>query len=1050
MEGETIRVRRRWLPRWARLALALVLVLLLVAFAIVWTLRVRIATDYIDRALAERGVQATYEVKRIGFGTQIFENLRIGDPARPDLVAREVRVQLLIGLNGPYVGLITARGVRMRGALVGGRLTLGQIDRLLPPPSGEPFRLPDQRVDLADARLDLATPAGAVALSVEGRGNLSDGFRGQLGLQSPRLRFGDCTLTAPVARFAVRVADRRPNVGGPAAMQRLACSGGVAAERPVFALDAALSEGLDHWLGTSVLRVADVRAGGNRLTRVQGRLGFDGDAGATRGTLEVEAAASASEAVRAARTGFAGRYAVSLRRGDFGLQGRLSAANVVAGERTLASLAGALRGTRGTPVGPIGEALAAALVRAGQGGSAAQAEVRLLSRNGRGALRLGPMQLDSASGARLALAGGEGLTYAWPGGGLRLVGDFSLSGGGFPDARFALRQDGAAIRGVGRIAPMQAGAARLALGEIAFAAGADGRTRFRTNAVLDGPFSGGRVAGLSLPLNGRFGRGGFALGEGCVSASFRALQVQSLLIGPSRLPVCPVGGALIANGRFGAELRAPRLAGRLGSSPIALAAGRVRVESAGFTASAVSVRLGSGNAPNKLDIASLTGRFGTRGVAGSFGGLAGDLANVPLLVGDGRGSWQMPGGTLALAGRVTVSDKQAPARFVPLASEDFRLALVNNRIRATGTLSHPANGARVALVTLEHDLKSGAGHALLDVPELRFAENGLQPDTLTPLTVGVIALVDGAVTGEGRIEWSASGTRSTGSFATEDMKLAAPFGPVEGLSTRIEFTDLLGLTSAPGQEARIRLVRTGIDVYDGVARYQLQPNYHVAVETARWPLAGGTLTLEPTILDFSQESVKYLTFRIDGLDAARFIQQLEFSNIAATGTFDGTIPMQFTERGGRVVNGQLVARAEGGTLSYVGELSNENLGAYGVLAFDALKSMRYNRMRITLDGALDGEFLTRIDMDGLARNPSGTREPEGGIAGMVVGRVLHQLARIPFHFNIRIQGPFRALVATGRSFSDPSDLIRASLPGLLESETPPDNPIQPQESEPVP
>ena len=75
---------------------------------------------------------------------------------------------------------------------------------------------------------------------------------------------------------------------------------------------------------------------------------------------------------------------------------------------------------------------------------------------------------------------------------------------------------------------MQAGGARLALGDIAFAAGADGSTRFRTTAVLDGPFSGGRVAGLSLPLTGRFGRGGFTLGERCVTASFRALQVQSL------------------------------------------------------------------------------------------------------------------------------------------------------------------------------------------------------------------------------------------------------------------------------------------------------------------------------------------------------------------------------------------------------------------------------------------------------------------------------------------------------------------------------------------
>ncbi|HEV2866406.1 MAG TPA: YdbH domain-containing protein, partial [Allosphingosinicella sp.] len=506
------------------------------------------------------------------------------------------------------------------------------------------------------------------------------------------------------------------------------------------------------------------------------------------------------------------------------------------------------------------------------------------------------------------------------------------------------------------------------------------------------------------------------------------------------------GGRLQA----GAELRGPRFAGRLGQAPVALAAERMRVDLAGFTADRLAVRLGSGTGATRLDAATLAGRFAGGGVAGTYAGLAGKIANVPLLVSEGAGRWQVRRGNLEMAGRLRVADEQDPDRFHPLVSEDFRLTLADNRIHATGWLLHPATGTRVAEATIDHHLRTGAGTALLDVPGITFGE-GFQPEALTPLTVGVVALVSGTLTGQGRIEWDSAGSRSTGTFATQNMNLAAPFGPVEGLATSVEFTDLLGLTSAPGQIARMGLVRAGIDVYDGDVRYQLRPNYHVAVESGRWPFAGGELLLQPTLLDFSQPSTKYLTFQVVGLDAARFIQQMEFSNIAATGTFDGIIPMQFDQRGGRIVGGRLAARQPGGTLSYVGELSDRDLGAYGILAFNALKSLRYSRFDLTLDGALDGEFVTNIDLDGIARNPELTTVPSGsGIPGIVAGRVFSQLARIPFEFNIRIEGQFRALIATARSFSDPTPLIQAVLPDLLRDRPTTTTDVQDEESEPVP
>lgn len=1052
-EQQFERARRRPLLRGWRIAAAALLLVVAGALIVLWSIRVRLASDYIDRELARRDVQASYQVRRIGFGTQIFENLVIGDPRRPDATARRVEVQVLIGLTGPRIGLITARGVRMRGRVEDGRVSFGQIDRLLPPPSGLPFRLPDQRIDVADAAIALDTPAGPIALGLAGRGNLADGFRGHLAGVARELRLGECAIVQPQASVAVRVDDLRPRLAGPLAIRSVRCGNDLAVDRPLFALDAVLEPALDRWRGETAVRAARLAAGPQYLAGLEGRLTFEGNAGRTAGRIDLRSAAAAIDMFRAARTRFAGDYAVSPRHGDLGLNGNLAVQGLTA---EVGSIAAALRSVEGTPAGPIGAALADAVVRAAAGGEAS-ARLRLVNGRGEGALRLEQIRFASRSGANLAAVGGDGLTYRWPAGLVRLDGDFRLTGGGFPDARLALRQTrpGGPFEGVARVAPISAGGARLALGEIRFDAAPGGRTRFATMLRLDGPFSGGRVTGLTLPLRGRFGRDGLAIGEGCVAAGIEALAVEGLRLGPTRLPLCPVGPALVwrAPGgelRAGAELRGPRFAGRLGRSPILLAADRLRAGLDGFSAAGVAVRLGAGPAPNRLEVATLEGRFGPGGAAGDYAGLTGKIANVPLLLSEGGGRWRVQGGDLLLEGRLLVADERDPPRFHPLVSDDFRLTLAENVIHATGWLAHPQSGTRIARATIDHHLRTGAGAALLDVPGIAFTED-FQPEALTPLTIGVVALVDGTVTGEGRIEWDAQGSRSRGTFSTADMNLAAPFGPVEDLATTIEFTDLLGLASAPGQVARMRLVRAGIDIYDGEISYQLRPNYHVAIEAGRWPFAGGELLLQPTMLDFSQPSTKYLSFRVVGMDAARFIQQMEFSNIAATGTFDGLIPMEFDQRGGRIVGGRLTARPEGGTLSYVGELSDRDLGPYGILAFNALKSLRYSRFDVTLDGALDGEFITIIDLDGIARDPALTTVPSGsGIPGLVAGRIFNQLARIPFEFNIRINGQFRALIATARSFSDPTPLIQAVLPELLRDRSTTVTDVQDEESEPVP
>lgn len=223
--------------------------------------------------------------------------------------------------------------------------------------------------------------------------------------------------------------------------------------------------------------------------------------------------------------------------------------------------------------------------------------------------------------------------------------------------------------------------------------------------------------------------------------------------------------------------------------------------------------------------------------------------------------------------------------------------------------------------------------ARLDVDGLTFALNGLQPFDISPLVQGLAANVEGRVDGNGEVRWAANSLSSNGRFTTTGLDFAAAFGPVQGLSGTIHFDDLIAMRTPPGQTVRFASINPGIEVLDGRLTYQLLPDTQMRIEGGRWPFAGGELLLQPTLLDFAADKQRHLTFEVNGVDAALFLQRYEFENVSATGVFDGVLPTVFDASGGRVEGGRLVSRDGGGTLAYVGELSNRDLGTFGNMAY---------------------------------------------------------------------------------------------------------------------
>jgi hypothetical protein len=97
--------KRRWGKRHVFGAVLLFLLILLLA---AWWQRTDIADRFVQGQLEQYDVRASYEIQDIGFRTQRLRNVVLGDPANPDLTAKAVEIDTVIGFGQPRLSAIRA------------------------------------------------------------------------------------------------------------------------------------------------------------------------------------------------------------------------------------------------------------------------------------------------------------------------------------------------------------------------------------------------------------------------------------------------------------------------------------------------------------------------------------------------------------------------------------------------------------------------------------------------------------------------------------------------------------------------------------------------------------------------------------------------------------------------------------------------------------------------------------------------------------------------------------------------------------------------------
>lgn len=1003
--------------------------LLVVAVGATWLSRKEIADNLIQSELDSLGLPARYEIVRIGPAEQVIRNLVIGSPNRPDLTIAEVRVATRLSWGLPGIGRITVVKPRLYGSYRGGRASFGSLDKVLFSGKGGPFEMPDLDVKLVDGRALIDSDHGRVGVKLAGEGALRGGFSGELAAISPELEAGGCHAGRTTLYGKLTTSSAKPRFVGPVRMDSLSCADpGLKLAKAGVQLDLTLDEALDGGEGKLGLSSGAIHYGVQKLAGLTADGRFSYRRQALNATYRVNGRGLETPQARLAAVSFEGRARSTGGLSRFDVEGDLSGKGLAIGDTVDRALRSAQQAAVGTLGAPIAAQVRQGLAREMRGSSLAANLIVRKSADGlslvvtRGFVRGGSGASLLALSRVQALVGRE-----MP----RITGNFTTGGQGLPQVwgRMETGDDGHLALRVS-MADYRAGSAMIGVPRLALEQGTDGTLNATGQVLMSGQLPGGSTRNLLLPIDGRWSANGrLAIWRGCTDVAFDALSFASLTIDKRKLTLCPARGGAIVEGRpdnlqIAAGATSLDLSGRLGETPIRIASGPVGFAMGGsrpgvIKAGAIKVALGPADTASHFTVSRLDAQIG-KDIAGTFDEADIRLAAVPLDMRQAAGRWRYAGGVASIEGaQFTLVDRQPVARFQPMIARDATLRLVDNRITAQALLREPTSDREVVRADIRHDLSNASGHADLAVDGIVFDQK-LQPDALSRLVLGVVSDLRGLVRGTGRIAWNEKGVTSRGRFSTDGVDFAAAFGPVKGLSGQIEFTDLLGMVTAPNQTVRIASMNPGIEVTDGTLSYELRPNYNLIVHGAKWPFMDGTLTLDPARMQIGAAETRYYTLRVSGLDAADFVQHLELSNINATGIFDGEMPLIFDENGGRIENGFLRSRAPGGNVSYVGALTYKDLSAMGNFAFDALKSVNYKNMEIGLGGSLSGEILTRISFDGLSQGQGASKN-----------FITKQVAKLPIRFIVNLKAPFFSLFGSMRSLYDPAYVTDPRVLGLV-------------------
>ena len=612
---------------------------------------------------------------------------------------------------------------------------------------------------------------------------------------------------------------------------------------------------------------------------------------------------------------------------------------------------------------------------------------------------------------------------------LTLAGDVIIEGGGAPSMHVELdnlRQTPERLQ----VATRHVNLARWAVNKRAVALAWD-RSEFETGSVgtrlvasgnvsLDGEMFGVdlRPTTLSGGIEAGEGQEGWRVqmlpGETCIDFATQGMQAGVLQILPVKLPLCPEDGRFL-HAEDGASIGAVELGDvtlpfRTNDSTgdivltgsvlnwqavngLALTMNAAQLDlpiqfgSRTLNVSSQSPRLSTqtGEGPMKLNI-----RLSETIFAGSM--VPADVTAASLTFDGYIGPRGVNGH--ASATDVLIKSLHVDPLYQPLRAS-FSADFVDGQMHLFGPVRLATTGLTIADADMNLQLASLTGSASILGRTLEFTSTGLQPKDLSERLRDVLPNARGALQGSAQLTLDQGNLVGTGRVAIAGFGVDTfRMGPVDGVNGEIIFSDLLGLTTYPGQVLTIERINPGVVLENGQLSFQLLGGREARLEAASWPFAGGVLAIEPTSWRISGETDR-ITVRADKISLTEISELLSVPDLEASGTVSGAFPIDIIGPNAYIRNALLKADEQGGRLRYSANLTDqasatdENVK----LAFDALRDFKFTVLELGMDGNIAGEMLVSMKL---------------------VGRNDDVLGGTEFKFNVGVTSELARLIRSGQ------------------------------------